>query len=226
MHNHVEVWCIDLTETPAPSKSEIAVLSADERARHARYLVEEPARVFALTRIALRRLLGHRLGRSPAELPIDVDPRGKPHLRFATKLFFNVSHCERLAAIALCDAGEVGVDVELAATVTGAPPLTASIGSAAESAWLRAHPDAVGRTLARLWVRKEAILKAVGSGLSTPMASIDLGDPVAAAGVVADVASVAVRWQDLFLPASLAGAVAVAGADALELDVALKRYDR
>ncbi len=146
-------------------------------------------------------------------------------MRLATQVFFNVSHCETLAAIALCDAGEVGVDVESAAAVAGPPPLIASMASPAESAWLCAHPDVADRALARLWVRKEAVLKAVGSGLGTPMVGIDLGDPAAAAGVAANVASVAVGWRDLCLPPSLAGAVALAGADASDFEVTLRRYE-
>ena len=72
-----------------------------------------------------------------------------------------------MAWVALADNGEIGVDVELLRPMPDAIDLARQNFSAAECAELAATPSE-DQALAFLlgWTRKEACLKAIGSGLS------------------------------------------------------------
>jgi len=150
----------------------------------------------ATTHAALRRLLASCLGIPPHHLKIESDLHGKPHLRpepGRPPIHFNLSHASTLSLIALCNARELGVDVESA---LHPPRLLASIQrylSPADQQQIDKHPQ----RLLRLWTRKEAYAKALGLGLSLP-----LDAPLPSNG-----------WTliDLDLPAGHIGALAVAG---------------
>ncbi len=220
----VEVWRIDLATAPPMSAADLEELSVDERARHARYLVAEPARVFATTRIALRRLLGQRLGRPAAAVQIEAGVRGKPALVGASQPFFNVSHGPGSALIALCEVAQVGIDVEGRTALAFDSPVAASICTATEMAWIRLNRASADITIARLWNRKEAVLKAAGLGLGQPMSELDLGVPDATAGICEASDLDRIAWKDLALPHTEVGAVAVLSDDASAITVAVRPY--
>ena len=125
--------------------------------------------------------------------------------------------------IAFCDLA-VGVDVEAPDALAPQPSLEESVCSPAELAWMRAQAAPREAAMLRLWTRKEAVLKACGSGLAQPPAAIDLGPPAATAGGVVVPGSGLVRWADLALPSRAVGAVAV-NADGIDgIDVTLRSY--
>jgi 4'-phosphopantetheinyl transferase len=87
-------------------------------------------------------------------------------------LFFNVSQCENLAVIAISRDVELGVDVERIRPMQNMPSIAARFFSADEAAALENLPsDARSEAFFRCWTRKEAVTKAHGSGLSTPLHS-------------------------------------------------------
>lgn len=220
----VEVWRIDLVNAPPPSAADLDALSVDERARHARYLVAEPARAFATTRIALRRLLGRRLGRSAAAVQIEADVHGKPAVLGVSQPFFNVSHCSTCALIAFCDVAQVGIDVESSTALAFEAPVAASTCSSRELAWLHTHRSLADVTLTRLWSRKEAVLKAPGVGLTHPMFELDLGVPDSTEGVLETPDLGRVAWRDLALPPTEVGTVAVLTTDTTAISVTMRPY--
>ncbi len=217
----VEIWFIDLVAAPPPSMTDLDLLSTEEHARHGRYLVAEPARVFATTRIALRRLLAVRLGCSAGALQIRSDVNGKPFVVGAARPFFNVSHGDTHALIAFCESSPVGVDVERRGAAPRETHFAAAVCAATELAWWHEHDPRDGDTLVRLWTRKEAVLKAQGIGLLRPLSEIDLGDPVATEGLHVTANAVRARWCDLALPRAAIGAVAVIAGEASAIDVTI-----
>ena len=219
----VEVWCVDLLAHEPLTPDDLRDLDADERARVDRYLVPEPARVFARTRAALRVLLGRRLGADAAAVRVGAGPHGKPFALDAPDLHFNVSHGGSLALIAFCDL-PVGVDVEAPGTLAPQPSLEEFACSPAELAWMQAQAAPREAALLRLWTRKEAVLKACGSGLAQPPSAIDLGPPAVSAGGVVVAGSGPVRWADLALTSRDVGTVAVNANGVDGIDAVLRSY--
>jgi 4'-phosphopantetheinyl transferase len=97
--------------------------------------------------------------------PDCLRPHGKPTLP-GTQWEASISHSGNLVAVALSTAGPVGVDVELIDEALPLEELRPQVLSAAEAA-VRAY-DTPG-TFFRAWTRKEAVLKATGTGLRVPM---------------------------------------------------------
>jgi 4'-phosphopantetheinyl transferase len=149
----IEVWHVDL-DRPTPS----AVLSAEERARVARFARPDQARRWAASRAALRMLLGARLDIAPREVRFAHGPHGKPEVDGGPR--FNLSHAGGVALVAVADGREVGIDVERTDRRSDA------IVRALTAVEREALGDAPGHCeLLRVWCRKEALAKATGGGL-------------------------------------------------------------
>ena len=147
-----------------------ALLSPDEQARAARFALPEHRRRFIAARARLRQLLGARLHASPNEVEFTYGIAGKPSLaaRYSRDLRFNVAHCGDVAVYAFADGCEVGVDVECEREVEDAEAIGRLCFSPAERDACRTHG------FLYCWTRKEAFVKALGSGLSAPLPELDV----------------------------------------------------
>ena len=152
-----------------------ACLTHEERARAARFKFEKDATQWAGCRAALREILGRALGLPPSGVPLVLSEAGKPELAPSHHgLYFNLSHCDGLALVATCNEGPVGIDLE---PLERAPELLeceATFCHPDEIRGLPADADARSRQLLRIWTAKEAILKAIGTGLTHPPEAVTL----------------------------------------------------
>ena len=156
-------WCVGETM--------LAGLSLEERARCLRYLRNVNQLQFALTRLALRRLLAQASGRVPGELVFELGEHGKPALAWPGAPVFNVSHSGAYALIAIRRAGEVGVDIEIVQPMRDVRLLAAQILQPGELELCRYGQDL--NNFFQLWTIKEAVLKAWGVGLAQNCSSFE-----------------------------------------------------
>ena len=123
-----------------------------------------------LCRAALRALLCEHLDCRNERLSFGAADGGKPFARFDGRPVdagFNVSHSGRHGLIALAPAGRVGVDVEERVTRRDLDRLIEAVFGPNERADLGAVAgDDRTRLFFRLWTLKEAVAKALGTGLS------------------------------------------------------------
>ena len=142
-------------------------LDEAERARAARFHFERDRHRFLASHTALRELLGRHLGLPPASLRFLQGRYDKPRLDLPAAPAFNMSHSGRWALIAIGGERPIGVDIEDPREMGDLMPLAERNFSAAEYQALAALPEAERHSaFLRCWTRKEACLKAVGSGLS------------------------------------------------------------
>lgn len=159
-----------------PGLGALAWLSDEERARARRFAAESDRRRYLAAHCALRELLSLRTGLPAQNLQIVAGAFGKPRLLNADGCCFNLSHSGEVALLGIGRGSEIGVDVELRHEVANALALARGIASAAEFAAFVALDDALhSEAFLRLWTRKEACLKAVGTGLSIEPSSLDVG---------------------------------------------------
>ncbi|SBT42215.1 4'-phosphopantetheinyl transferase [Micromonospora narathiwatensis] len=120
-----------------------------------------------LARRLLRRAGGALLDRSEAELGVRRAAGGRPEVYAGDgrTLSVSVSHADGLVVVAARTGGPVGVDVERRRPLPAAP-LAGRWYDPDETAWLRSRAE-TGRDLdfLRLWTAKEAVGKALGTGL-------------------------------------------------------------
>lgn len=176
--NDVALWLIDLADWP--SEHEQACLSMQERERTGRFRFEADRRRYVAAHVALRQRLAHHLGCEPADLTFETGPFGKPVLAGLSSVWhFNLSHSADLALVAVCEGAEVGVDLEVLRAIDDAPALTSTVfGPGEQQALRRVAGPARDRAFLQGWTRKEACLKALGTGfsLSPQVFEAGLGD--------------------------------------------------
>ncbi|MCX5403577.1 4'-phosphopantetheinyl transferase superfamily protein [Streptomyces sp. NBC_00335] len=207
------VWLVD-TDEAAGAAARLApeVLDPAEHRRAAAFVREEDRRRYVAAHVALRVLLGSRLGLAPgrvritrAPCPSCAGPHGRP-LSEDGPVHFSLSHSDRLALIAL-GAVPVGADVEALPPASAVRELAGQLHprEAAELAAL--DPEERPAAFGRVWVRKEAYLKGLGIGLSRGLALDYVGSgDTPASGLPG--------WslRDVAVPPGFSAAVAVSGA--------------
>lgn len=158
----VEVHCWPLVATPEDLAALSCELDEAETARARRFATTELGNEFVIARGQLRRLLGRLVGEPARNLRFVYGANGKPEL--ADGPHFNLSHSGGLAAVAICTAMPVGLDIERIRPVEAG--LQDYTFSPAECRQLDLQPDESRlREFFRYWTRKEAVLKAAGCGL-------------------------------------------------------------
>lgn len=176
----MELWHVPLAIGADRARQAMQLLDEAEVARARRFRRAVHAQAFIAAHSALRGIIGRRLGLSPRALRFETAAGGKPALapRQGGGLEFNLSHSGACGVIALAQGTPVGVDIETfeaAAAPLQDPDSLGAVLSPAELHAIDACP-AAGRPLARLrcWVRKEAVLKGAGCGLSDDVRKISV----------------------------------------------------
>ncbi len=155
-------------------------LPADELAQAGHYRSREDSERYIIARALIRLLCADQLGIVPRAVGLLRTPGGKPYVTPADskqKIEFNVSHSGNCVMIAWSKSGPVGVDVEAAK-----PTLYASLREMATTAfspaefavWRAVKNEDALATFYRIWVRKEAILKANGIGIGRHLHSFSV----------------------------------------------------
>ncbi|HKE13328.1 MAG TPA: alpha/beta fold hydrolase [Kofleriaceae bacterium] len=177
LRREIHVWMIspEAASSPARLTEYLALLSADERARHRRYLFENSRRQFLIGHALLRTTLSRYVDRDPGDWQFTSGAHGRPDLvddGTLPPLRFNISHTDGLVVVAVGLGGEIGIDVEDLRRTTRAPDFAAEFLAGPEREVLAAAPpaDRPARFF-ELWTLKESYLKARGLGLSLPLDS-------------------------------------------------------
>ncbi|QEL20328.1 4'-phosphopantetheinyl transferase [Limnoglobus roseus] len=189
------VWYFPLTLVASEREELWQSLTPDERERANRYKVARPREQFVTARGRLRQILAAYLGVSPAAVELVSEPDGKPILR-GVNLPFNVSHSGDLGLIAVADR-RVGVDVEQLRDVPNAAGLVERFfGPEEREQFARLPAELQLPGFLRGWTCKEALLKAVGTGIQNVNKCVVDLDPRRAPAVIRfDHAAEIGRWQ-------------------------------
>jgi 4'-phosphopantetheinyl transferase len=211
------------TDRDWPNTTDLSRLLDDgEQTRRSRLLRRADRDRFTIGAVLLRRAIGEHVGIDVLTTPIEIrrvcpdcdQPHGRPTVDLPD-VEVSVSHTGRYVAVAITRAGPVGVDVETVPDAYG--ELLTWACTAREVAGVGDATD-----FAQMWTRKEAVLKATGTGLrrdprevvvtnpDEPPALIGLGNgPLPACSL-----------HDLSLDTEHIGAVAVL--TAAQIDIAVR----
>jgi 4'-phosphopantetheinyl transferase len=172
--DEAQVFAVALDQVGATDDELLSTLSGDERERANRFQLDKPRRQFVVGRAVLRMLLGTRLNMRPADIALVCDEHGKPRLYGTSglpELRFNLANSDDVILVGTALGCEIGVDVERLRAVSPLEEIAHRYFHQSElqeiSAVRGAERDAA---FLRCWTGKEAVLKAVGSGLSESLA--------------------------------------------------------
>lgn len=174
--DELHIWCASLAIDGTIHHRLNQWLSDDERARASRFYFERDRVRFIACRGRLRLMLAEYLGKTPDQIVLTYGPHGKPALAGnPAPLFFNVSHSHDLALFAFRRRGELGVDVERLRPIEEAEAIARRYFTPREWATLRDLPSPARiAAFFRCWTRKEALLKAIGVGLSFSLGEVEV----------------------------------------------------
>ncbi len=161
----IHLWRGSLDVDAESLASLSATLCEEERARAERFHFDRDRERFIAGRGWLRVLLGRYRRIAPEAIRIAYGPKGKPHLDGGPH--FNVSHSGGLALLAFCADEEAGVDIEAVREMDDAEAIAHRYFDPAGIARWLAAPHRT-RAFFDCWTRKEAVVKALGEGLSLP----------------------------------------------------------
>lgn len=163
---------------PGASESTCAAPPAASLSRHEVHVWRVPLSASS-SHASAREILAGYAGLSPRDLEFTFGSHGKSVLANenvkARGLDFSVSHSGDVAVVAVSVGGPLGIDVERVARPLLTQGVIERCFTAMEIAALCGLP-ARERHVAtlRLWTAKEAYLKALGVGISVPLAGIDV----------------------------------------------------
>jgi 4'-phosphopantetheinyl transferase len=159
----VDVYRVPLDDIALGGSSNL--LSPDEIARANRFRFPVHRERFIAGRAALRITLGMYLRCAPTDIHFAYTESGKPYLDGQT-LSFNVSNSESLCLIAIGEFKHIGVDLEKVGPDKECEEIAKRFFAPGEVSELM-KLDPTGRTAAfyACWTRKEAFVKAHGTGL-------------------------------------------------------------
>jgi phosphopantetheinyl transferase len=163
----VQVWLVAASQHATEGVFDL--LHDEEKDASTRFLRERDRSTFAVTRAALRCLLGNEIGVSPKDVRLIRNVWGKPMLpeQHSSTLDFSVSHAGDLSVIAISRLGPTGVDIERRRQVPEIAQIAADVFDQRTAANLNSLPASCKNdTFLRLWTAGEACLKATGLGFA------------------------------------------------------------
>jgi 4'-phosphopantetheinyl transferase len=169
----LRVWAVSLDRGAA----DLTLLSPEERERAARLLRPQDRIWWLEAHYALRRILGRELNIDPRHIKLGATRSGKPYVAEPKgDLQFNLSHSGADCLIAVAAGRPVGVDIEIGRPMSDLLEVAEQFATPREAKLLRSRSGSELRgAFLDLWTRKEALLKAAGTGLLVDPREVEVG---------------------------------------------------
>jgi 4'-phosphopantetheinyl transferase len=176
--DEVHVWIASLDRRQSELSFFESILAEDEINRADRFHFHKDRDRFVAARGLLRMVLSCYVGVPPGEILFTYGAHGKPRLsqqHSRMGIQFNLAHSDGKAIYAITLNREVGVDIESIKYEIPFKDIAEHFFSGAELTALRDLPQEMQRiAFYKCWTRKEAFIKALGDGLSCPLADFDV----------------------------------------------------
>lgn len=189
--DEIHVWRIALDVSQFELHALGAILTPDERRRASRFVTRELGNRWTACRGALRMILAAYSGSPAADIVFATDDSGKPRLAGAASPVFNVSHTGDVAFAAVALRDPLGIDAEVERADVNWLEISRRYFAPAEADQIAALPPTLRlRAGYSCWTRKEAYVKALGTGLysalDTFQVSVQPGEPPRLVSVAGD----------------------------------------
>ena len=170
---------------PTARPALVRLLDDVERSRLARFRNADDRARFVAAHALLRIMVGRHVGRAPQQVVLDLTcPRcGRPHgpPRLVDEVVhLSLAHAGCRVLVAVSTVGPVGVDVDTEAAAAFPGFDDVALAPSERSVIARLPPGRRDAARVPAWVRKEAVLKATGDGLTVPPGDVvvsPLGEP-------------------------------------------------
>lgn len=167
---HLHIWSVRLSDHNNRLENYWEILSKEEIEKAKAFRFIKDRRCFIIARGVLRNLLGNYLQVDPLHIHFKYGAHGKPYVDHPSMLQFNISHSRNMLLLGFVKTASIGIDVEYTKREIDVKKIAQNFFSREEITSLRAVKEE-GQLDAfyNCWTRKEAFIKALGSGLSFPL---------------------------------------------------------
>ncbi len=170
--HQLAIWHIPTVIDDAVVQRLYTLLSTAEQHRADRAHSEQQKNTYITSHAAMRLILAEKLQLAPSSITYINNKHGKPRLDNDKQLFFNLSHTDNYALLALSPTSRLGVDIETVKPARNVLAIARRFFSDDEYTWLsRTEPAQQHAFFYQLWCHKEACLKAGGLGLQAGLSS-------------------------------------------------------
>jgi 4'-phosphopantetheinyl transferase len=207
----IHVWSVDLNLSRQQVEEFSQILTVQERQRAAKFINPTHGNRWTVARGYLRQILAEYINLTPEAIVFNYGAQGKPAVE-GKEIQFNLSHSADRAVYAISAKYPVGIDLEQIHPLPAADLVDRFFSSAEQTIFHRLPIDIQQAAFFHAWTQKEAYLKACGTGLSTPLAQIEVSiDPRTPAAIIS--APIAGIWQiqKLVISTEYAGAIVIGG---------------
>jgi 4'-phosphopantetheinyl transferase len=173
--DEAHVWYVrhDAIDSAALLDAYYALMTEDERARHARFYFDDGKKEYLVTRALVRTVLSRYADVAPGDWHFVANEHGRPEIlapRREPRLRFNLSNTRGLIACLVVLDRDAGLDVENGSREGQTVAIADRFFAKSEFASLRALPEESQRDRFFVyWTLKEAYIKARGMGLAIPL---------------------------------------------------------
>jgi 4'-phosphopantetheinyl transferase len=148
-------------------------INKEDRIKSEKFHSKKDQETTLLCYTLLRLIISSRLKRNPDEINYRIGVKGKPELT-DNSLFFNISHTTDSFVIAVSESFPVGVDLEDKTKHLNYEPIVRRFFSEEEAEYVFTNPGESRDRFFLLWTRKEALLKAIGTGIIPHFSRIEV----------------------------------------------------
>ncbi|WP_337865645.1 4'-phosphopantetheinyl transferase superfamily protein [Ignavibacterium sp.] len=178
--NEIHIYTLNFSEDNSLLEKYNHLLSVDERKKIDQYKFPNDRKRASETFIYRRLIISNYLAVNPLMIEFNKTIFGKPVLIEPQNsgLQFNYSHTERKFLFALSKNSEIGVDIEFIKAFTDIDSLSEKYFSNDEFSFYKALStyELKLNFFYRVWTRKEALHKGIGTGINDEMKNISVID--------------------------------------------------
>ena len=161
----IHIWVMHLPELKSKFDTFYSFLEQGEKAKADMFRKEIDRTQYILTRGGLRYLLGMYIDEDPKVVAITYNRWGKPQIAERYALKFSLSHSVDYSLIAFTKSCEVGIDIEFMNPDLNTDELVSAFLNSSElDHWKEIPITQKTEYFYKLWVGKEAFIKALGKG--------------------------------------------------------------
>jgi 4'-phosphopantetheinyl transferase len=148
-------------------------LNADELSRAERFHYDDDRMTYVTSHALLRLVIFKQLNIRTSDLSYLFSENGKPFLE-GNPVWFNLTHTRDAFAFAVSKNAAVGIDMEDINRNIDYESIIKNFFSPEENEFILKNPAEALNRFFLLWTRKEALLKAIGTGLLDNLHKIDV----------------------------------------------------
>lgn len=172
-YGNVEVFYGVTSELVSEYENLRNCLSRDELSRAERFYFEEDKFTFVMSHALIRLIISKQLAIRLSDLSFEISDYGKPYL-LGNAVYFNLTHTRDAFALVLSRDFPVGIDMESSDRNIDLESIIKTYFSRNENDFILKDKSFTRDRFFLLWTRKEALLKAIGTGLLENLHNIEV----------------------------------------------------